>query len=99
MRSPRRIAGRHGVRGRVVAVLVLAVAIGASSAIGALDAVGTTGGARAEAPDLILENGRFITMDDRRPSARAICDLLQPCFLSAASIYLSSGESWRYVMT
>src|SRR5918992_6134031 len=33
-----------------------------------------------------------------RPSARAICELFKPCLLSAASIYLSSGESWRYVM-
>jgi hypothetical protein len=30
--------------------------------------------------------------------ARAISDLFKPCLLSAASIYLSAGESSRYVM-
>ncbi len=29
---------------------------------------------------------------------RAISAWLQPCLLSAASIYLSAGESWRYDM-
>jgi predicted amidohydrolase YtcJ len=71
MRFHRRTTGHQGV-GRVVAVVGLALAIGASSAAGALGAVGTAGGARVQAPDLILDNGRFITMDDRRPTAQAI---------------------------
>jgi hypothetical protein len=33
-----------------------------------------------------------------RPSARAISAWFKPCLLRAASIYLSAGESWRYVM-
>jgi predicted amidohydrolase YtcJ len=73
MRFHRRMTGHQGVgRVVVVAVVALALAIGASSAVGALGAVGSAGGARVQAPDLILENGRFITMDDRRPTPQAI---------------------------
>src|SRR5205085_9765417 len=38
------------------------------------------------------------TVERWRPMERAISDWLQPCLLSAASIYLSPEVSWWYVM-